>query len=51
MQISDKEIIHISKLTHLKIDESEMENYKKNLEEIIEFVEIINNVNTKRPNK
>ena len=46
MQISDKEIIHISKLAHLKIDESEMENYKKNLEEIIEFVEIINNVDT-----
>ena len=31
MQIEDKDVLHIAKLARLKLDENELENYKKNL--------------------
>lgn len=46
MQISDQEVLHIAKLARLNIPEDEIENYKKILEEILDFANIINNVNT-----
>lgn len=46
MQIEDKDVLHIAKLARLKLDENELQNYKKNLEEILEFVDTINHVNT-----
>lgn len=46
MRIEDKDVLHIAKLARLKLDENELQNYKKNLEEILEFVDTINHVNT-----
>ena len=46
MEISDKEILHIADLASLKIDENEIEKYKKNLQDILNFANIINNADT-----
>ena len=46
MTISKEEILHIAELADLNIKEEEVNNYAKNLQDILEFAEIINNVNT-----
>ena len=46
MQVSKKELLHIANLANLNIDESEENNYLKNLQEILDFAEIINNADT-----
>ena len=46
MQISDEEVLHIAKLARLKLADSEMQSYKKNLEEILDFADTINHVDT-----
>lgn len=46
MEISEKEILHIADLASLKIEENEIEKYKKNLQDILNFANIINNANT-----
>ncbi len=46
MTISREEIIHIAKLADLNIKEEEIEDYAKNLQDILEFAEIINKVDT-----
>ena len=46
MEITDKEILHIASLASLKINENELETYKKNLQDILNFANIINNANT-----
>lgn len=46
MEISDKEILHIADLASLKINENEVEKYKKNLQDILNYANIINNANT-----
>lgn len=46
MQISDEEVIRIAKLARLKIEENEIQNYKKNLEDILDFADTINHVDT-----
>ena len=46
MVISKEEILHIAKLADLNIKEEEIEEYAKNLEDILEFANIINNVDT-----
>ncbi len=46
MQVSKEELLHIADLANLNIDESEENNYLKNLQEILDFAEIINNANT-----
>lgn len=46
MDISDKEILHIAELACLKIEEGEIQKYKKNLQDILNFANTINNVNT-----
>lgn len=43
MQVSKEEILHIAKLANLNLKESEIDNYVKNLEEILEFAKIVNN--------
>ncbi len=44
MQVSKEEILHIAKLADLKIRDNEIDNYTKNLEEILNFANIVNNV-------
>ncbi len=46
MQISKEEVMHIAKLASLNISESEIENYRKNLEEILEFAKTVDSVDT-----
>ena len=46
MQIEDKDVLHIAKLARLKLADNELENYKKNLQEILYFADTINHVNT-----
>ena len=46
MQISDEEVIRIAKLARLNIEENEIQNYKKNLEDILDFADTINHVST-----
>ncbi len=43
MKVSRDEILHIAKLAMLNIEESEIDNYLGNLEEILNFANIVNN--------
>ena len=43
MTVSKEELIHIANLAHLTIKEEEQEEYLKNLEEILNFANIVNN--------
>lgn len=43
MQISKEEILHIANLAHLNIAEEEIETYIENLQEILDFANIVNN--------
>jgi len=46
MAVSKEEILHIAKLADLKINENEIDEYAKNLEDILNFAQIINSVDT-----
>ena len=46
MEIKKEEILHIAKLASLKIKEEEIEEYRKNLQDILNFANTINNVDT-----
>ena len=46
MEISKEEILHIAKLASLKIKEEEIEEYRKNLQDILNYANIINSVDT-----
>lgn len=42
MKVSKEEILHIANLAQLNIEENEIEKYQENLEEILDFANIIN---------
>lgn len=46
MQVDKEEILHIAKLAALNIKEDEIEEYRKNLQDILNFANIVNNVDT-----
>jgi len=46
MSISKEEIIHIAKLASLNLSEEEIDGYTKDMQEILEFANTVNNVNT-----
>ncbi len=46
MQISDEEVLHIAKLARINLSDDEIQDYKNNLEEILDFANTINQVNT-----
>ena len=46
MQISKEEILHIAELASLNIKDEEIEDYRKNLQDILNFANIVNSVNT-----
>ena len=46
MAVSKEEILHIAKLADLKIEENETDEYAKNLEDILDFVKVLNSVDT-----
>ena len=43
MQVSREEILHIANLAQLTLEENEIEKYQANLEEILNFANIVNN--------
>ena len=43
MQVSKEELLHIANLAKLELKDYEVEDYLKNLEDILEFANIINN--------
>ena len=45
MQVSKEEILHIAKLADLELKEEEIEKYIENLDDILDFAEIVNNAN------
>ena len=46
MQVEKEEIMHIAKLASLNIKEDEIEEYRKNLQDILNFANVVNSVNT-----
>ena len=43
MQVSKEEILHIANLAHLNMEENEIEKYLANLQDILNFADIVNN--------
>lgn len=43
MQVSKEEILHIANLAHLNLEDNEIDQYLKNLEEILNFANVVNN--------
>ncbi len=46
MIVSKDEILHIAKLADLNIKDDEIDEYAKNLQDILNFVDVLNSVNT-----
>ncbi|MBO6232679.1 MAG: Asp-tRNA(Asn)/Glu-tRNA(Gln) amidotransferase subunit GatC [Clostridia bacterium] len=46
MQVSKEEILHIANLAMLNIEENEIEKYRENLNDILDFAETIKNAKT-----
>jgi aspartyl-tRNA(Asn)/glutamyl-tRNA(Gln) amidotransferase subunit C len=46
MKISKEELLHIVELSNLKISDDEVDRYLKNLEDIVEFANKVNDVDT-----
>ena len=44
--VSKEELLHIAKLANLNIKEDELDNYMANLQDILNFANIVNNANT-----
>lgn len=43
MQVTREELLHIAKLADLELEEKEVDNYLANLEDILNFANIVNN--------
>lgn len=46
MSVSKKDVEHIAQLARLKIDQSELEKYTKDLNQILNYVEKLNELDT-----
>ena len=46
MAIDKEEVMHIAKLADLNLSEKEIAGYTKDMQEILEYANMINNVNT-----
>ena len=44
--VSKEELLHIAKLANLNIKEEELDNYLNNLQDILNFANVVNNANT-----
>ena len=45
MKISKEEILHIAKLADLNLSEEEIDKFTANLDDILNFAEVVNNAN------
>ena len=43
MQVSKEEILHIADLADIELEENEVDKYLENLQDILDFAEIVNN--------
>ena len=43
MKVSKEELLHIADLSDLNLDDSEIDNYLENLQDILNFANIVNN--------
>ena len=43
MKVSKEEVMHIAKLANLNLSEEEIEKYTANLQDILNFAEVVNN--------
>ena len=43
MKVSKEELMHIAKLADIKIKDNEIEDYLNNLQDILNFAEVVNN--------
>lgn len=46
MKVNKEELLHIAKLAHLKLEEEETDQYLLNLQEILNFANVVNNAPT-----
>ena len=46
MKVSKDEVLHIADLADLNIKDNEVDEYAKNLDDILNFVEVLNKVDT-----
>lgn len=44
-KVSKEEVLHIAKLADLNLDENEIEQYRENLEEILNYANVVNSAN------
>ena len=51
MQVEKEEILHIANLACLNIKDEEIEEYRKNLQDILNWVDIVNRVDTSNINE
>ena len=51
MQVEKEEILHIANLACLNIKDEEIEEYRKNLQDILNWVNIVNRVDTSNINE
>lgn len=42
MKVSKEELLHIAKLASLKLEENEVDKYLENLQEILNFADVVN---------
>lgn len=47
MQVSSEEILHIANLASLNLKEEEIEKYKNDLQDILNFADVVNNANVR----
>lgn len=45
MKVSKEEILHIADLAHLNLEEDKVDQYTENLQDILNFANIVNNAN------
>ena len=46
MKVSKEELLHIANLASLNLKDEEVENYLENLQDILNFAEVVNNAPT-----
>ncbi len=46
MKVSEEELLHIAKLANINLQENEIKNYLANLQDILNFADIVNNAST-----
>ena len=51
MQVSKEEILHIAGLANLKIEENKVDEYLLNLQDILNYADIVNNVSVEGLNE